>query len=169
MRLQRLLIASLTCGFAASVFAGDAAKPPLLVNPLPDGWVAKSPTVKAAKQFAANGENNAFFELIEEPASDFSDNLDLAGYAKIVQRVAAAKSKLINRTETQIKPGKIGGRDTVEYEVMGEFNGLKLHYRFLFARIGDEFCELSCWTTPSHWNDSQADFETLVSNLSPTK
>ena len=102
---------------------------------------------------------------MDEPASDFADDLDLMSYGKLVQRNAAAKSKLANRSQTELKPNKIAGRDVVEYEVTGESSGIKLHYRFFLVRVGGTFCNLSCWTTPSHWADAQADFETAVANL----
>lgn len=170
-RHSAILPAILLIAIKCSAIAGTTqpATPPVKVSPLPDGWVAKTPIVKAAKQYAANAENNIFFELIEEPVSDFSDDLDLTGYGKLIQQTSAAKSKLGHRVATDLKPSKVGGRDVIEYEVTGELQGLKLHYRFVLVRIGDTYCNLSCWCTPSHWADAQADIESLVGNLTETK
>ena len=74
-------------------------------------------------------------------------------------------SVLENRQETELKEGKIGEQQTVEYEITGELRGLKLHYRVIMVSVGPWFCKLACWTTPSHWKAAQPKFEELVKNL----
>lgn len=124
-------------------------------------------TVKGAVQFAVYSDLDAYFILVLEPKADFADNVDLMAWAKMVKKNSAnAKgTTLANRKETEIQERKVNGRATVEYEITGELNGVKLRYRNIMLRSGDYYCKLACWTTPSHWEDAQAKFNELVSRL----
>jgi hypothetical protein len=116
-------------------------------------------------QFAVHEDAGAYFELVVEPRSDFAESDDLTAYARLVKEATAKRSKLVNRRETELRERNVAGRATVEYEVTGEFEGLKLHYRYIILSVGDYFCQLVCWTTPSHWQGAQEKFDELVSRL----
>ncbi len=74
-------------------------------------------------------------------------------------------STLANREETELKPGNIGGRTTVEYEVTGDLKGLKLRYRNIVLEHNGFFCKFTCWTSPPHWDAAQPHFEDAVKAL----
>jgi hypothetical protein len=116
-------------------------------------------------QFAEHEDAGAYFELVVEPRSDFAKSDDLMAYARLAKEAKAKRSKLVNRQETELRERNVAGRATVEYEVTGEYEGLKLHYRMINLSFGDYFCQLVCWTTPSHWQEAQGKFDELVSRL----
>ena len=107
----------------------------------------------------------AYFELVVEPRSDFAKSDDLMAYARLAKEASAKRSKLVNRQATELRERNVVGRTTVEYEVTGETAGVKLHYRNIILSFGDYFCQLVCWTTPSHWREAQEKFDELVSRL----
>ncbi len=166
--IAALLIAALTTPIQADSKQADKTdnQPKKPRVELPSGWEAKTPpkSVQVA-QFAVNSELNAYFELLPEAKADFSDSLDLDAYAKLVKEASTKRSKLANRKETELTSGKIGDCKTVEYEVTGEMNGVKLHYRIIMVEFGDWFIKLTCWTTPSHWKAAQPKFEELVGHI----
>ena len=61
---------------------------------------------------------------------------------------------------------QLGGVWLRLYEVTGEFDEVRLHYRKIMLEMNDYFCTLVCWTTPVYWRASQPKFEELVSKLS---
>lgn len=132
---------------------------------LPSGWQPKPPPIKNAVQFAVYRDRLIYFELVLEPKMDFSDNLDLLGWAKLVKENSAKESTLENRKDTELRKRTVGGREILEYEVTGELRGMKFHYRNIMLQSGDKFCKLVCWTVPSQWEEAQAKFDELVSNL----
>ena len=69
------------------------------------------------------------------------------------------------RQKWRVGEGRISGRAVVEYEVTGEYEGLKLHYRYIMLEAGDYYCQLVCWTVPSHWEEAQRQFEGLVGRV----
>ena len=121
--------------------------------------------MKTAVQFAVNEDAAAYFELVVEPRADFAKSDDLMAYARLAKEAKAKQSKLVNRRETELRERNIAGRATVEYEITGEFEGLKLHYRIIILSFGDYFCQLVCWTSPSRWQEAQEKFDELVSRL----
>jgi hypothetical protein len=132
---------------------------------LQKGWEEGVPD-PSVEQFGQNNSAVAFFQLIVESKSDFAASLDLMTYAKKAKEHSAKSSKLANRTETALQRRRVAGRDTVEYEVLGEFKDTRLHYRHIALACGREsFCQLVCWTLPSHWDDVQGEFDALVKNL----
>lgn len=160
--LSALLLAFVSAQTTSTVASERSSKPRV---ELPPGWVAKPPTIKIATQFAQNTEFGAFFVLIVESSEDFADDLQLKDWAKLVKQNAAKNAALTNRKETEIRSGKVAGRETAEYEFTGVINGVKLHYRSIMVRSGDYFCNVLCWTTPSHWDEAQAKFEEIVGRL----
>ena len=170
MRQSPAVLAILFClvvGLLSPRLRADepATQPQMVHVTLPDGWVAKRPTVRTAKQFAELPEITAFFELIAESKSDFTDDTDLMAWAKIVKANGAKSSTLADRAETDLKNGAIAGRPTVEYEITGSLKAVKLHYRIIMLECAGYYCKLVCWTTPSHWTEAQPKFEELVPNL----
>ena len=163
MRRSRKVIGPMVIGCCFLALAAD--KPVPRVDPLPAGWVAKTPRVRNAVQFAEYPRLVAYFELMEEPRSAFSEKMDLVSYAKLCRQSTARKSKLTNRTETEVKAGSIGGRPIAEFEVTGELRGIKLHFRYISIQVGDWFCNVSCWTSPSHWEAAQPQFDEVVPNV----
>lgn len=107
----------------------------------------------------------AYFELFVAPKSDYADNFDLQAWAQHVKENAAARSTLAKRKETELRERKFDGRGALEYEVTGEFKGVRLHYQNFMLESGDYYCRLMCWTTPSHWKDAQPKFDELVTRL----
>ena len=113
---------------------------------LPSGWQPKPPPIKNAVQFAVYLDRLIYFELVLEPKMDFSESLDLMGWAKLVKENSARESKLENRKDTELRRRTVGGRAVVEYEVIGELRGMKFRYRNIMLQSGDQFCKLVCWT-----------------------
>jgi len=143
---------------------GPRNPPPVRVE-LPPGWQPRTPSSKNAVQKAAYPDLDAYFLFLIEPRSDFADGLGLMGWSKLVQRNTSEVSKLANRKETELRERRISGRAVVEYEVTGEYEGLKLHYRYIMLEAGDYYCQLVCWTVPSHWEEAQRQFEGLVGRV----
>jgi hypothetical protein len=167
MRLSLCLVGVvLTCfpliASAQSGSTGTRRKSAPVHVDLPPGWQAKKPPLKAVIQFAEYPDLTAYFELIVEPKSDFADNIDLMAWAKLVKENSAKKSTLANRKDTELQERKVGNRTTVEYEILGELRGVKLHYRNIMLQSGNYYCKLVCWTTPSNWEDAQPQFDALV-------
>ncbi len=124
--------------------------PPVRVE-LPPGWQSRTPYTKNIVQQAAYPDLDAYFQFGIELRSDFADGLGLMGWSKLLKRNTSKLSKLANRQETELREGRISGRAVVEYEVTGEYNGVKLHYRHIMLEAGDYYCKLVCWTVPSLW------------------
>jgi hypothetical protein len=143
---------------------GHRDPPPVRVE-LPPGWQPRTPNQKIIAQQAAYPDLNAYLQLLIEPRSDFADGLGLMGWSKLVQSSAREVSKLANRKETKLREGRISGRAVVEYEVTGESEGMKLHFRHSMLEAGDYYCHLICWTVPSHWEEAQGQFEGLVGRV----
>lgn len=132
---------------------------------MPPGWHEKTPDPSVA-QFGENSEFVAYFQLIVESKGDFASSVDLMGYANLAKTRAAKTSKLARRAEAPLASRRVAGRDTVEYEVTGEWEDVRLHYRHIAISCGKEsYCQLVCWTLPSHWDEAQAQFDALVKNL----
>jgi hypothetical protein len=132
---------------------------------LPAGWVAKQSKIPTVVQFAEYPPLVAFFELVAEPKSDYSDTTDLMKWAALSKSVARQQSKLGNRQETELNRGSVAGHPTVEYEMTGESNGVKFRFRMIMLECNGCFCKFVCWTTPSHWDDAQPKFEEVVAAL----
>ena len=133
--------------------------------PLPDGWVAKASRTPGVLKSAALPDPPCRFEFIAEPKTDFDDDVDLAAWAGRVKANAAKNTTVADRQETDLKAGTIGGRPTVEYEVTGTANGVKLRYRIVMLAVGGCYCKLPCWTTADHWDAAQPEFEKVVAAL----
>ena len=131
---------------------------------LPPGWIAK--TAKSGKviKFAENPGLIAFFEVVGEPKAEFDSDVDLMAWARMVKTNRTKVSTLQDRQETGLKPGNIGGHPTLEYEISGH---LKYAYRFrvTMLELNGCYCEVTCWTTPSHWEAAQPEFRQLVETM----
>ena len=143
---------------------GPRNPPPVRVE-LPPGWQPRTPYSKNILQQAAYPDLDAYFQFLIEPRSDFADGLGLMGWSKLVQRNTSEVSKLANRKETELRERRISGRAVVEYEVTGEYDGVKVHFRHIMLEAGDYYCHLVCWTVPSHWEEAQRQFEGLVGRV----
>jgi hypothetical protein len=151
----------LVAGFSAVVWAAEEN----IRVKLPAGWKEGDATAPAS-QFGKNDSRNEYFQLIVESKDDFSSKLDLMGYSKRARSASAKSSKLATRVETNLVPRKVAGKDTVEYEVTGEFKETRLHYRHIALACGKtSWCQIVAWTVPSHWTDAQTDFDGLVKIL----
>ena len=138
---------------------------PLRVNPLPDGWRTRPPASKRSLQCAQYVDLDAWFSLSANAASDFNDRVDLLAYAKLVKDAIAKNSTLTNRRETDFVATQLGQLPTLEYEITGESDGLKVHYKITMFKVGAWYYNLSVWSTPSHWHDARPKFEELLWHL----
>ena len=133
---------------------------------LPAGWEDGGATSPPAIQFGKNSKEGAFFQLIVEAKSDFAASIDLKAYARKVKANSAKSSRLLDRSEMEMAQKRIAARDTMEWEVLGEFKETKLHYRHIVLACGQQsWCQLVCWAVPSHWEGAQREFDALVKNL----
>ena len=162
MRSVMLLTICLALTAASEMTLG--AKPTARAD-LPAGWEARPLPDKGTSQFAVNTDQNAYYQLVTEPRDDFGANVDLHEWAKRVKENTAKTSKLEGRQDTELKARTVEGREVEEYEVTGEFKGIKYHFRSTMLRVGDCYCKMVFWTTPSHWDDAVAKFDELVGRL----
>ena len=163
MKTLSLLVLLVPLLSAPALSAGPATRPAPHVE-LPAGWAEKASKFGTVSEYATAPGVGAF-QLVTEPASDFAADLDVPSWAKLVKKSAAASSKLQNRTETDFQKRTIGGREVVSYQITGESNGVKLHYRVMMLRVADRFCKLICWSVPSEWEAAQPKFDELVGRL----
>ncbi len=159
------MIQTLGCAPGQSPGTDGPRNPPPIRVELPPGWKPRTPSSKNIVQEARYPDLDAYFQLVIQPRSDFADGLGPMGWAKLVKRNAAKVSKLANRQETELREGMISGRAVVEYEVTGEYNGVKLHFRHIMLEAGDYYCKVGCWTVPSHWEEAQRQFDGLVGRV----
>jgi len=152
-------------GSAAKIVASSqAAQAPARVT-LPDGWVEVGSRAKWLVQYATNSELQAGFDLFGSSKEDYGSSMSLMNWAKYLKDSSKTNSKMKNRTETDLKEGKISDISTIEYEITGEVSDVKEHYRIFFFEKDGWFYELRCWTVPSRWEDAQQPFEQLIKNL----
>ena len=152
---------ALASSFCVSLWAAGEA----IRVKLPAGWKEGEATAPAI-QFGLNDGRTEYFQLIVESKSDFASTVDLMSYSQKAKAQSAKTSKLVNRAETALVPRKVAGRDTLEYEVTGEFKETRLHYRHIAVACGTaSWCQIVAWTVPSRWSDAQASFDALVKNL----
>jgi hypothetical protein len=132
---------------------------------LPAGWTPKPSKLPNVLLFAENRPMVAFFEVVAVPKAAFDTDLDLMAWARQVKENTAKVSVLTGRHETDLKPGNIGGRATVEYEISARIRNTAVRYRMIMLEQKGCFCKVACWTTPAHWDDAQPDFEKVVVSL----
>ena len=142
-----------------------AEAPPVRIE-LPDGWDPADPHLDAVQRgfFAQLG---CGFKLYAEAKSDYTDDVDLLVWAQLVQESARKilGKEVTNFRETELSQGGMAGRDTLEYEVTGDFKGRKYRYRMIMLEANGHYCKLACWSSPSRWEAAQSEFEELVQNL----
>jgi hypothetical protein len=156
------LLASPPAACAAAAAASGAAQPHI---ELPTGWTSEAPRGEGATQHALYSDHQTAFELTVRPKMDYAANVDLMAFAARAKKNTARASKLANRQETALTTREVAGHKTVEYEISGEFEGRRFRYRHIALQCGDNFCLLSCSTSPSRWDSAQAKFDELVARL----
>jgi hypothetical protein len=132
---------------------------------LPPGWIRKASKSPKVLAFGENPSMLAFFEVIAEPRAQFDSDVDLMAWARLVKGNTTRISVLTDRHETDLKPGRIGGQPTVEYEISGRIRNIALRYRMIMLEQKGCFVKVACWTTPAHWDEAQPEFEKVVDNL----
>jgi hypothetical protein len=162
-----MILTALSLSVVSTIASAQADAPPVSVDPLPNDWQALTPTLKMILQFAECPEAGAYFQLEADAKEDLSDTVDLMAWAKLIKEAVSKTTALKNRRETELKESRIGNQKVVEYEITGELKGVKLHYRIIMLLVGDWYCKLTCWSTPSHWKAAQPKFEELVGKLKP--
>lgn len=168
-----IVAVSLCLAFALlAVRAARADDDPAATQPMaqvqvewPAGWVAKTPKSKAVLKMAVCPDLDAVIALSTSLRSEFKDDVDLMGWAKLVKRAAAKDGELQNRAETDLKRGEIAGRPTVEYEVSGAIRGVKLHYRIIMLEANGWYCKVTGWTSQNGWAAAQKSFEDVVAGV----
>ena len=153
---------------APTTMAAPEADRAVLID-FPSGWQPRKPPLPALAQLAVNDKLGAYAELINEPREDFGEGVDLMAWAKLVKKNTTDTSKLDERHETDLKRTTVAGRDVIEYETVAEAHGVKLHFRFFLLQVGDTYCKVACWATPSRYDAAQSAFEELVGRLKEQK
>jgi len=132
---------------------------------LPAGWAQKTLERPRVLKLAEYSTLNAYFEVIGEARADFDEDVDLMAWAKLVKSHTTESLALASRRETDLTANKRGSRATVEYEMTGEAQNLRMHFRIIMLEINGCFCEVICWTTPDHWDAAQPKFDEVVRAL----
>jgi hypothetical protein len=164
-----IIISALVVGlFSWQATADEAAKKQPASNiriDLKNDWESVTPQSEKVIEFARQKEIPVYFALIAEPKSDFSNKFDLKAWSTLVKKNTAKKMKLENREETELKGKEIYGQKVYNYEITGELKGMKLHYRIIMLQFHNYYCKITCWTTPSHWDEAQKSFGDLIKRL----
>jgi hypothetical protein len=116
-------------------------------------------------QSAENRKMDVCFMLMIEAKEDFPENINLSEWAQLVKKKTAAASKYKNRKETELVDRSIGDRKTIEYEVTGDTETIRVRARIILLEHDGYYCKLYCWTIPSRWEKAQAEIDNLVLRL----
>jgi Trypsin-like peptidase domain len=132
---------------------------------LPSGWEEQPSKVAGVIKYARNSDHSAYVDFLADSKADFSDDMDLMTWVKRVKASAARMSKLDERDETEIVSRRINDRDVLEFEITGELDRVKLHYRMDALELNGCYCRMVFWTVPSKWDDMQGEFDAVVQSL----
>lgn len=172
MQILKLFIVGLfTLATATAAFADDVATTAdtdeAVKVELPEGWSLIADEIPALEVYANHSTKQVYFGLITEAKVDFDESFDLATWADLVKKntAEAQREQLNNLKNTEIVSGEIGGHNTLEYEITGDLDGVKLRYRIIMLDMKGRYCKLSFWSTPSHWKDVQNESVKVVEGL----
>jgi hypothetical protein len=161
-----IAVAGLSAFLAVAAAGPLAAQAPATPRvDLPQGWQDRPTSSPTAAQHAKYSDRVTDFELTVRPKMDLAANVDLKAFVEKMRKGTASNSKLANRQETPPVELQVAGRPTIQYDITGEYNGNRYSYRQIFLQCGDNYCMLSCSTTPSHWLAAQPRFDELVARL----
>ncbi len=162
MSARRILASFALLFFAAGATSAHPlqSKDSKLEVVLPDGWEAATLPNPSAKLQAKCLEKAAFCIVISESKEDFGHN-SLEEYAKMILELEEHRSKLENRSVSGPKLIKLNGVDAIQYEIRGTTKNLKLHFLKTFIESPTRWNDVMCWTTPSHWEELQDDFQQI--------
>jgi hypothetical protein len=131
---------------------------------LPAGW-APAVLNGPGKIQAASSRKNAYALVVSEAKVDFAKLDTLDAYASFVLDLEQKKTKMPDRTISAPEKIKVNGKDALRYEVHGTLNNVRFVFVKTFIESGTHWNQVSCWTTPSHLDESRPDFEAIVSSF----
>lgn len=131
----------------------------------PEGWQQIKSSSGVSQITIASAESHGYAMLISEPKADFSYK-SLQDYSTAIMKIEAKKSPLTDRSVTGPKAVKVNDADAVEYEVVGTLkSGVKVHYRKTFIETANQWNQVMCWATPSHYEENQKAFTAINESL----
>lgn len=118
----------------------------------------------ADMQFADTGDET-YLITINEPLSDFEDNLDINGYADLIISSFSGRIDNFDYKTTDFGYSSLATKD---YEITGSVDGVKIVYLVRIAKLEDRFVQVITWTLPSKFDDNREVMETIASSLKET-
>jgi hypothetical protein len=114
----------------------------------PSSWVETDRLVEGASLQAEHEFEELYVVVVMNSAVDFDPRLDLRGFARLAREgiLDAQESRRMVRGPATLT---IGGRRSVQVELEGLVDGVRIVYVHTSIQVPDGFVEVIAWTLPS--------------------
>ena len=134
-----------------------------LIVPLPDGWRVAHLSGDGGQVQARCPAKDAYAEVNSIPRADRTE--DLRRYAQRCRDASDRTSRLADRQVDDLHAVQLGDRTAYTYRVTGTLDGLRRVFIKTYVETDRRLVEVLCWTTPSHEDDAQADFDHIAEHV----
>lgn len=165
MKIQALAALALltACGSGGDVVFGNGSysvTPPAL-------WIATQELHAEADLQLQHPLLDSYALGFVEYKMDFAEEIDLAGYADIIQG-SMMQSLQDPQVLSEAAPIENTALPAVAFELYGIIENIKIQYYIVCMESAEHFLQLVLWTTPSRWNlVREGDFASLVASVKP--
>jgi hypothetical protein len=131
-------------GLTKTIVSNDG----VLSMQVPSSWVETDRLVEGASLQAEHEFEDLYVVVAMNPAVDFDPRLGLRGFARV------AREAILDAQENGRLTGgpanlTIGGRPSVQVEIEGLVDGVRIVYVHTSIEVPDGFVEVIAWTLPS--------------------
>lgn len=131
--------------------------------PKKEGWIDLKEKEEDAVLQKSDKSEDKLVMIIEEPRSDFAENLTLKDYCNLV--IEVLKQDHQNVVAGEFKDVKINGKPAMQFEVSCEIDKVKFKYLTTAVDDGKVISRVVFGTTPDKFDKSKDSFITMTTSF----
>ena len=114
-----------------------------------------------------DGYSEEYVAVIKEARADFSNSMDIQGYADLINNNNYKDGSVITSASVLPLSGVANPRDyqTADYQVTGVSSGVKIVYYIRYVATADYFYQVVTWTLPSKASQTKADLFNIIESF----
>lgn len=130
---------------------------------VPESWSTADLQNKEANIQLADKSKQKCVLTASNSKKDFASSVSLDKFYALISD--SMKKNLGNAVVSNVKDVTINGKKAKQFEILGEFNGLKLKYNIALIESNKAFHQVTAWTLASKFDESKKDFDKIINSF----